>query len=178
RPVPPREVLGPRARPAAQLRGRLLAHAGVILHPAIDILDGRAVRLVQGRFEDPTVYDDDPLAAAHSWVSQGARALHVIDLDGAPADALARLARDGVRTVVYTDVDRDGMLSGPDADGLASVLEAWSGRLVYSGGIGALGHLRALAALPLYGVIVGKALYEERFTLVEGQEALAQGSPH
>ncbi len=55
----------------------------MILYPAIDILDGKAVRLVEGRFEDQTVYNDDPVAAAKSWVDAGARFLHVVDLDGA-----------------------------------------------------------------------------------------------
>ena len=55
----------------------------MILYPAIDILDGKAVRLVEGRFEDQTVYHDDPLTAAQSWVEAGARFLHVVDLDGA-----------------------------------------------------------------------------------------------
>ena len=55
----------------------------MILYPAIDILDGKAVRLVQGRFEDATTYHDDPLEAAQSWVDAGARYLHVVDLDGA-----------------------------------------------------------------------------------------------
>ena len=57
----------------------------MILYPAIDILDGKAVRLVQGRFEDSTTYADDPLEAAQSWVDAGARFLHVVDLDGARA---------------------------------------------------------------------------------------------
>src|SRR5580704_2289581 len=55
------------------------------LYPAIDILDGRAVRLSQGDFDSSTVYEDDPLAAARAWVSAGASALHVVDLDGARA---------------------------------------------------------------------------------------------
>ncbi len=55
----------------------------MILYPAIDILDGKAVRLVEGRFEDQTVYHDDPLTAAQAWVEAGARFLHVVDLDGA-----------------------------------------------------------------------------------------------
>jgi phosphoribosylformimino-5-aminoimidazole carboxamide ribotide isomerase len=55
----------------------------VILYPAIDIQGGRAVRLRQGRFEDETVYRDDPLDAARDWVAAGARQLHVVDLDGA-----------------------------------------------------------------------------------------------
>ena len=59
--------------------------ANVILYPAIDILDGRAVRLVKGDFDRKKVYDEDPLAAARGWVEQGASYLHVVDLDGAKA---------------------------------------------------------------------------------------------
>jgi phosphoribosylformimino-5-aminoimidazole carboxamide ribotide isomerase len=55
----------------------------VIFLPAIDIRDGKAVRLEQGRFDRETVYVDDPLEAARSWVEAGARSLHVVDLDGA-----------------------------------------------------------------------------------------------
>ncbi len=55
----------------------------MILFPAIDIADGRAVRLRQGRFEDETVYADDPFEAARDWVGAGADHLHVVDLDGA-----------------------------------------------------------------------------------------------
>jgi phosphoribosylformimino-5-aminoimidazole carboxamide ribotide isomerase len=55
----------------------------MILYPAIDILDGQAVRLVEGKFEDVTTYHDTPLEAARSWVAAGARFLHVVDLDGA-----------------------------------------------------------------------------------------------
>jgi phosphoribosylformimino-5-aminoimidazole carboxamide ribotide isomerase len=55
----------------------------VIFLPAIDIRDGRAVRLEQGRFDKETVYVDDPLDAARSFVEAGARSLHVVDLDGA-----------------------------------------------------------------------------------------------
>ncbi len=55
----------------------------MILYPAIDILDGRAVRLVQGDYDRETAFDADPLDAARRWVGQGAEALHVVDLDGA-----------------------------------------------------------------------------------------------
>jgi phosphoribosylformimino-5-aminoimidazole carboxamide ribotide isomerase len=55
----------------------------VILYPAIDILDGQAVRLRQGDFAEKTVYRDSPLEAARSWVEEGARFLHIVDLDGA-----------------------------------------------------------------------------------------------
>jgi phosphoribosylformimino-5-aminoimidazole carboxamide ribotide isomerase len=55
------------------------------LYPAIDILDGNAVRLVKGDFDAKTIYDADPAAAARGWTQAGARALHVVDLDGARA---------------------------------------------------------------------------------------------
>ena len=55
----------------------------MILLPAVDIRGGRAVRLRQGRFEEETVYGDDPLEAARSFVEAGAQRLHVVDLDGA-----------------------------------------------------------------------------------------------
>ena len=242
----------------------------MILYPAIDILEGRAVRLVEGRFEDATTYHDDPLEAARSWVAAGARFLHVVDLDGARAgeprsldhlrrivreagvpvqyggglrttdavaealragaeraivgtaafrdidflddvvaahggrivvsvdvrdgmiatsgwthttdlpapDGIRRLTARGVRSFIYTDVTRDGKLSGPDIAGVERVAEAVRGRFIYSGGIGSLDDLRALAMLRrvnLAGVIAGKALYEKRFTLAEGQAALHGG---
>jgi phosphoribosylformimino-5-aminoimidazole carboxamide ribotide isomerase len=63
----------------------------MILLPAIDMIDGKAVRLAQGDFEAKTVYDSDPLDAARRWVSAGARALHVVDLDGARSGAPSNL---------------------------------------------------------------------------------------
>jgi len=239
----------------------------VILYPAIDVMDGKAVRLVQGRFEDSTTYHDDPLDAAQSWVDAGARYLHVVDLDGArvgeprsiehlrriaqgtgvpvqyggglrtvdavrdalragaeraivgtaafrdvdfldeivrqfgprivvsvdvrdgfistagwtettklPAiDAIGRLHDRGVASFVYTNVDKDGGLQGPDLDEVGRVAEAVRGRFLYSGGIGGREDLASLAGLRqvnLAGVIVGKALYEKRFTIAEGQAAL------
>ncbi len=232
------------------------------LYPAIDMLGGKAVRLVKGDFEAKKVYDEDPLSAAKGWVVQGARYLHVVDLDGAregaPAniehlrrianeldvpvqfggglrslasieavlgagaervilgtaaftdpnlleqalerwpgqvlvsvdlrggrvatdgwtetieggseEVIARLALRGARELVYTNVDRDGMLEGPDLEEVERVAAAVPGQFVYSGGIGALADLEGLAALQapsLAGVIVGKALYEKRFTVAE-----------
>ena len=57
----------------------------MLLIPAIDIKAGRCVRLRQGRMEEETVFDDDPVAVAERWVEQGAERLHVVDLDGAVA---------------------------------------------------------------------------------------------
>ena len=64
----------------------------MIFLPAVDIRDGRAVRLRQGRFEEETVYDDAPLEAARAFVDAGARWLHVVDLDGAREGEPANLA--------------------------------------------------------------------------------------
>src|SRR5204863_4369270 len=86
--VPPGEVRPGRPAPAEELRARLRR---MILLPAVDIRDGKAVRLRQGRFEDETVYADDPLEAARSFVEAGARFLHVVDLDGARAGEPANL---------------------------------------------------------------------------------------
>ena len=63
----------------------------MILYPAIDIRGGKAVRLTHGDFDAETVYHDDPLEAARSWVEAGARYLHVVDLDGARAGEPASL---------------------------------------------------------------------------------------
>jgi phosphoribosylformimino-5-aminoimidazole carboxamide ribotide isomerase len=240
----------------------------MILLPAVDIRDGKAVRLRQGNFDEETVYADDPLEAARSFVEAGATFLHLVDLDGAREgepvnlehvarivkqlevpvelggglrsiasirraliagvsrvvlgtaaftdpdlleealraftsrilvgvdvrggkvsvagwtretqvsgeDAIRRLQRQGVTRFVYTNVDRDGMLDGPDLDEVRRVSQAVRGRFLYSGGIGSLDDLRALRSLRvvnLAGVISGKALYEGRFSVREGQEALA-----
>jgi phosphoribosylformimino-5-aminoimidazole carboxamide ribotide isomerase len=83
----------------------------------------------------------------------------------------------GVRRFVYSSIERDGMLEGPDLEAARRVAEAVRGSYVYSGGVSSLEDLRALAALRqvnLAGVIVGKALYERRFTVAEGQAALGR----
>jgi len=93
-----------------------------------------------------------------------------------PAEGVIdRLQDRGVRSFVYTNVDRDGMLEGPDLDEVRRIAAVVRGRFLYSGGIGSVEDLRALAGLRqvnLGGVIVGKALYEGRFTVDEAQRAL------
>lgn len=239
----------------------------MILYPAVDIHEGRAVRLVQGDYDRQTEYDADPLDAARRWANQGARFLHVVDLDGAregkprnldhvrrisagvdvpvqlggglrsseavgdalaagasrvilgtvaqsqpeliselvaqhgervvvsvdarggsvavsgwteetetPAGELLRsLGERGVRRFVYTPVDVDGTLEGPAVDDLRTAAGATEAELIYSGGVGSLDDLRTIARLGLAnlaGVIVGRALYEGRFDVAEGQRAL------
>ena len=239
----------------------------MILYPAIDIRDGKAVRLAQGDYERETAYDDDPVVAARRWTEGGARWLHVVDLDGAKAGepvnldhvrriiaavdvpvqlggglrdskkveeaisagvervvlgtaavrdpalaeavalahgervvasidarsgkvaaegwaeeselevtaAVAALGERGVRRFVYTPVEVDGLMEGPDLGSLRRVAGATDGEVIYSGGVGSIDDLRELAGLGLEnvgGVIVGRALYERRFTVAEGQAAL------
>jgi phosphoribosylformimino-5-aminoimidazole carboxamide ribotide isomerase len=242
----------------------------VILYPAIDIRGGHAVRLQRGDYGHETVYDADPADAARRWVEQGARALHVVDLDGArsgwpenldhvrriaaeaavplqlggglrdadgvaaalaagaervvlgtaalakpelvaalaaeqgarimvgvdarsghlaiegwargtsatPGDVIADLGQRGVRSFIFTPVEVDGTLEGPGIEGLRAAASAAAdagAELVYSGGVGSLDHLGEIVALgleSLSGVIVGRALYEGRFTVAEGQAAL------
>jgi phosphoribosylformimino-5-aminoimidazole carboxamide ribotide isomerase len=239
----------------------------LILYPAIDIRDGKAVRLIQGDYDRETAYDDDPVVAARRWADGGARWLHVVDLDGAragepvnldhvrrivaavgvpvqlggglrdsekvedaissgaervvlgtaavrdpemagaiasahgrrvvvsvdarsgkvaaegwtessdlaTAEVVAALSNRGVRRFVYTPVDVDGLMEGPDLDSLREVAKATDGELIYSGGVGSLDDLRALAGLGLSnlgGVIVGRALYEGRFNVAEAQAVL------
>jgi phosphoribosylformimino-5-aminoimidazole carboxamide ribotide isomerase len=91
------------------------------------------------------------------------------------AEVIAALSDRGVRRFVYTPVDVDGLMEGPDLDSLRDAAKATDGELIYSGGVGSLDDLRALADLGLDnlgGVIVGRALYEQRFTVAEAQAIL------
>lgn len=233
------------------------------LYPAIDLLGGRVVRLRQGDYGDSTVYGDDPVAVARSFVEDGATWIHVVDLDAARsgdpinrpvvsaitaavegraavqtgggvrtledaeqlADAgVSRVVmgsaavrdpglvdvvsgvvpvavgldhRDGEVSVhgwtegsglqldhalhlfpaaevfVVTDIGRDGMLVGPDVDGLTRAAEQATAPVIASGGVSSLDDVRALTSIPnLGGVITGKAVYEGRFTVAEALEAL------
>ena len=90
-------------------------------------------------------------------------------------DVLGEFAEVGVEAVIVTQIARDGTMEGPDVEGLSLVLGSTNIEVIASGGIGTLDDLRALAAVevggrPLAGVIVGRAIYEGRFTV---EEALA-----
>jgi len=100
----------------------------VILYPAIDIRDGKAVRLLQGDYARETVYDSDPVEAARRWIDEGAEFLHVVDLDGAKAgeprnlEAIAGIAKLGCPVQV------GGGLRGSEA--VARVLDCGVRRVV------------------------------------------------
>jgi phosphoribosylformimino-5-aminoimidazole carboxamide ribotide isomerase len=113
----------------------------------------------------------DGSVATHGWLQSTT----------SPADeALLELRERGVRHFVFTNIDHDGMLDGANRDEVLAVARAvGDGSLIFSGGIGTIEHLQALAALRaeesldgLDGVIVGTALYEGRFTVAEASDAL------
>jgi phosphoribosylformimino-5-aminoimidazole carboxamide ribotide isomerase len=248
----------------------------VKLIPAIDIQGGRCVRLRRGDFFDETVFGDDPVAMAMHWVAEGARFLHVVDLDGAregaprnfalvraiaeavpiavqtgggfrteadletiadsavakavlgtsavedmdlvagappisrraltllgrarlivavdaedgfvktkgwverteirAVDLARRLASEGVGEILYTDISRDGMMQSANVQGIRELAEESGLEVLASGGVTDLEDLRSLKALEscgVTGVIVGRALYEDRFTVVEAEAVLA-----
>lgn len=234
----------------------------MIVYPAIDILDGKVVRMSRGDFATVEEVATSPLEAAKRFDAEGAEWLHVIDLDGArtgtpanlahiraianrftvklqagggirdfdTAEAFAEagvsrivvgtaaikdkeligrlvdrhadgmavavdarnglvaasgwtettdvkaadLARDlaiqGVPTLIYTNVSVDGTLQGVDLASTEIVARAFGGDLIYSGGVGSIEDVAALARLRhrgLRGVIVGRAIYMGRFTLAQ-----------
>jgi phosphoribosylformimino-5-aminoimidazole carboxamide ribotide isomerase len=236
------------------------------LYPAIDLLDGKVVRLLRGDYDAQTVYADDPVEVAKRFDAAGAHWIHVVDLNAARDGGNANLraieaicanvgarvqASGGVRSVaeaserfgagaarvvlgsaaveepelvdelssmhpnqvavgldargrdvaihgwetetgkdlvtlarefeqrgaaalVVTEIGRDGTLAGPDLGQLRAVTDAVRTPVIASGGVGTIGDLVKLGELPLAGVIVGRALYEKRFTL---EEAIAACSP-
>jgi phosphoribosylformimino-5-aminoimidazole carboxamide ribotide isomerase len=95
--------------------------------------------------------------------------------DVGAAEAIGGLSGEGVVRFVFTPIDVDGTMGGPGIEQLREVADVTEAELIYSGGVGELEHLRALASEALAnlgGVIVGRALYEGRFSIAEGQAAL------
>ena len=235
----------------------------VDLYPAIDIRSGRVVRLTQGDYDKETVYGEDPLEVACRFADEGARWIHIVDLDAAlsgdPVNrtVISRIATalwgkvkvqtgGGVRTVddartlaeagisrvvmgsaavakpelvdeaakivdvavgldhrngrisvhgwtqeagmslvsalgmfpaasafIITDIARDGMLQGPDIEGLTRATHATSIPVIASGGVSTLGDIEVLAKIPgVTGIITGKAIYEGRFSVSDALESV------
>lgn len=233
--------------------------------PAIDIKDGRCVRLREGKMDQETIFSEDPLDMAEQWFSQGAEILHLVDLDGAiqgnpvndkiiisiaskfkdkiiqvgggirttdsasryldnginrvimgtsaiknpktlseigkkynnslvlaldaqngkvrtegwvedglisPSELLESLEFIDLAAVIYTDISRDGMMLGPNAQATFSLAEETSIPVIASGGVSSLDHIRELlkSKIPLEGVICGRSLYEKAFTLSEAMQ--------
>jgi phosphoribosylformimino-5-aminoimidazole carboxamide ribotide isomerase len=240
----------------------------MLILPAIDLRGGKCVRLAQGDYARETVFGDDPEAMARRWVGEGARALHLVDLDGAregrpvngdvirrivqavdvpcqvggglrtEADIEATLeagvarvvlgtralqdpawvrqmaqaypkrivlgldARDGkvathgwlntseasvldvarefanwpLYAIVYTDIARDGMLEGPNVEGLAALAEAVPLPVIASGGVTTLDNVRELVGRRVFGCIIGRALYEGKIDLSAVMELVQPGN--
>ena len=239
----------------------------MILFPAIDLKDGKAVRLYKGDFATAHQVADDPLATAKAFHEDGARYIHMVDLDGARSgarrngaivkavaqssglkvelgggirdladleavfalgvwrcvigsaavshpefvkEAAARygeriavgidamdgivktsgwerssglnyldFARSmeelGVKTIIFTDIATDGMLSGPSFERLTALQEAVGCHITASGGVSSNGDLSRLNAMGLYGAIIGKAYYAGTVDLARAvKEAGAQ----
>ncbi|MCM3714609.1 1-(5-phosphoribosyl)-5-[(5-phosphoribosylamino)methylideneamino]imidazole-4-carboxamide isomerase [Halalkalibacter oceani] len=234
-----------------------------VIYPAIDMRDGKCVRLKQGDYNEETVYGDSPFAMAQQFVEEGAEWIHMVDLDGAKAkkrinheyvlrvakeldvrvqvgggirtaddvayyldqgvdrvilgsvavndpaftkemlatyggeriaigldardgyvategwletssvkaETLAQeLARFGAEVFIFTDISRDGMLSGPNTEAITALAEATGKQVIASGGVSSLAdltELRQRSKRGVSGAIVGKALYTNQFTLAE-----------
>src|SRR5436189_166394 len=107
--------------------------------PAIDLLDGKAVRLMKGRYEDVTVYHDDPRdgkVATAGWLDQSERLA---------TDLVRELSKHALAAALYTDIDRDGTEVGPNIEATARLGRESSLPVIASGGVGTLTHLSALA---------------------------------
>jgi phosphoribosylformimino-5-aminoimidazole carboxamide ribotide isomerase len=141
-----RVVLGTAAMRDRELVGAALEAHGERLVISVDARGGRV--------------------AVEGWTESG---------DDDVATAVGELSSEGVRHFMFTPIDVDGTMEGPGIGELRRVADATESELIYSGGVGELAHLRTLASeapANVTGVIVGRALYEGRFTVAEAQEAL------
>jgi phosphoribosylformimino-5-aminoimidazole carboxamide ribotide isomerase len=110
----------------------------------------------------------DGQVAVHGWTE--ASGISALDL-------LVELVETGIRRFIVTDIARDGMLNGPNLDFLRQVTAIANAHIIQSGGVGSLADLRRLREEVIEGVIVGRALYEGKFTLAEALEVAAEKQP-
>lgn len=163
-------------RSAEAVRRALAAGAARVILGTVAFTDPRLLHEVLEAHEPEQVLVAvdvrNGYVATHGWLETTASKAR---------DAFAALRAQGVRHFVFTNIDHDGTLDGPNRDEVAWAAQAaGQGSLIYSGGIGTLSDLEEIARLRaelglewLTGVIVGKALYEGRFTIAEAQAALA-----
>jgi len=86
-----------------------------------------------------------------------------------------QLAKIGVQTVIYTDIDKDGMMQGPNFEAYKKLTKATNLKIIAAGGISSLKDLERLSKIGLYGAILGKSLYEGAFTLEEAILCVQKG---
>jgi len=204
----------------------------MLIIPAIDLKDGLCVRLRQGDMDDSTVFSDQPTTMASQWVQEGARRLHVVDLNGAFAGYLKlgvnwviigtqavkspefvteackafpekiiigldakegyvategwaevsnikaielakRFEQDGVSSIIYTDIARDGMMQGVNMEETIRMAQASSIPIIASGGVTNMDDIRALQQAEsdgVIGAITGRAIYEGTLDLETAQK--------
>ena len=152
------------------------------IFPAIDLRGGQVVRLYQGDYDRETVYAADPCAVARNFLAAGAQYLHVVDLDGARdgyvavsgwkelsqekgVDFCRRLRDAGVKTVIYTDISRDGAEAGTNLDLYRELAEIEGLDITASGGVSSIEELKELQKIGTRAAILGKALYTGRLDL-------------
>jgi phosphoribosylformimino-5-aminoimidazole carboxamide ribotide isomerase len=148
----------------------VLADAGVarVVVGSAAVADPPLVDLVAGRIAVAVGLDHRRgQVAVHGWTECSELTV---------AEALGRFS--AASAFVITDIERDGLLGGPDVDGLRAAVAASSTPVIASGGVASLADIRALAAIPgLGGIITGRALYEGHLTVAEALAAIAESSP-
>ena len=159
----------------------------MLLIPAIDLKDGHCVRLKQGDMDQSTTFGEDPAAMARKWVDKGARRLHLVDLNGAFAGkpkneaAIKRiLAEVGSEidvqlggSIIYTDIGRDGMLSGINIEATVKLAKALTIPVIASGGLSNMADIDALCEVEsdgVQGVICGRSIYSGDLDFAAAQE--------
>ena len=162
-------------------RARIQAGGGIrsldALRAVLDLGVARAVLGTAAVIEPALVPQALALAGAERLaIGLDARGNHVAirgwveTTDLVVDDVCRRIVTAGARTVIYTDVSRDGMLTGPDLEGAKRLMNLGA-EVIASGGVATLEDLRAAGVARVHGAIVGRALYEGRFTLEEALEA-------
>ena len=137
---------------------RVILGSAALQNPAL-------VREAVGAYGDKIAVGIDAkeeMAAAEGWLSTSR--VHYLDLAKAMEQA-------GVRCIIYTDISKDGTLSGPNFEQLSRINETVSCDIIASGGVSSLEDIRSLRSLGLYGAICGKSLYSGRLDLTEAIEA-------
>ena len=158
----------------------------MILFPAIDLKDGKCVRLLRGDMAKATVFNDSPAAQAKAFAHAGCEWLHLVDLNGAvegwtkqstmrALDLALRFEDAGVSAIIYTDIDRDGAMGGVNIDATITLAQHLTTPVIASGGVSSLDDLRELRPTEEHGIIgaiVGRALYDGRVTVPDAIRVL------
>ena len=172
----------------------------MIILPAIDIKDGNCVRLVKGDYGTAHKAAESYMDTARSFEQAGSQWIHMVDLDGAKDASTAnkeifldvakntrlkvevgggirnltelakRMSDEGVKYIIFTDISKDGTLSGVNAVQLDEINKACSANIIASGGVHTIDDIITCRKLGLYGTICGKSLYQGTLDLKQALE--------